>query len=172
MALGSRIGPFILEAIRSMRFASSPLIVSFLHKYDRIPDEDRDRVPLEAIALAAKIDVRHFWGELMLAIRERSVSAVKAITIASHPAVMKKRIEFAMTPGGTRDRDALDTMLGALPSPKGPTFINKVFTTKDADETKQEVEEFVDDLDFMFPNAEVMQEKVTPMRQRLLDEGK
>lgn len=161
-------------AFKAMRFSRDPLIHAFLKKYDSIPLGDRDRVPIEAIAIAAKIDISHFWGELMLAIREHSVSAVKLIAVSSHPEVMKSRVEFAKLAGGTRDRDALDTMLGALPSPKGPTFIGKFFAgnSKDPDDIPEAPAELVDDLDYIFPDAEVMQERIQPMRQKLLETRK
>lgn len=160
-----------------MRFSQDPLIASFLDKYDSIPKRDRESLPIEAIAVAAGIDVRHLWGEIMLAIREQSVNAVKIIAVASHPDVIRKRVEFSMTPGGFRDRDALDTMLGALPSNKGTTFINKYFAGKDnppgePSEEPEEKEELVDDVDFIFPDAERLQERVHPLRQKLLESRK
>jgi len=157
-----------------MRFSSEPLIKAFLKKYDSMPKHDRARVRIEAVAIAAKIDVRHFWGELMLAIREQSVNAVKIIAVAAHPEIIKKRVEFAQTAGGFRDRDALDTMLGALPSPQGPTFINKFFAGKSGDEPEgpKPPERFEDDLDVIFPDVSAMQERVQPMRQKLLETRK
>lgn len=165
-------------AIRAMRFSQQQILTDFLVKYDSIPERDREQIPLEAIAISIGQDVRHLWGEIMLAIRESSVNAVKIIAVAAHPDVLKKRVEFAKTPGGYRDRDALDIMLGALPSPKGPTFIGKAFfgsTTPEPDdpdgaETPVQAapqEELVSDEDFVFPDCEVMQEKVQPMRKLL-----
>jgi hypothetical protein len=135
-------------------------------------------LPFEAVALAGGIDVQHLFGEILLAMREHSVNAVKFIAVATHPRVMKKRVEFAQTAGGTRDRDALDTMLGALPSNKGNTFINKFFAAgadpdeDDKPEPAPVVEELMDDANFVFPNAEDMQERLQPLRQKRLEAGK
>lgn len=161
-------------AIKAMRFAEGDFIGPFLDKYDSLPIRDRQSLSFEAIALAAQINIRHLWGEIMLAIREHSVNAVKIIAVAAHPDVVRRRVEYAQTPGGYRDRDALDTMLGALPSPKGPTFINKFFagSTQDPEAEKEAPEELVDDLDFVFPDASEMQERVQPMRQKLLEARK
>lgn len=128
---------------------------------------------IEAVALAAKVDIPALLGEILLAMREQSVNTVKLIAIASHPETILKRVEYAKTPGGYRDRDALDTMLGALPSPKGPTFINKFFAggQQDDAEPKEAPEELVEDVDFVFPDVSVMQEKVQPMRQKMLKAG-
>lgn len=160
------------KALKAMRFADSELIRTFLEKYDSISPRDREKLSLEAIALAAKVNVRHLWGEIMLAMREHSVNSVKVIAIASHPEVIQKRVEFAMTPAGVRDRDALDIMLGALPSPKGPTFINKFFAggshVEQEEESQNESVELSEDLEYVFPDSSAMQEKVHPMRQKLL----
>lgn len=162
-------------ALKAMRFSQSPLIQAFLSKYDSLPTRDRERVPIEAVALAADIDIRHLWGEIMLAVREHSVSAVKVIALAAHPDVITKRVEFAKTPGGYRDRDALDTMLGALPKPGGATFIDKIFVTrpdekkeKDEDDEPESNEGTVDDLDYIFPDASEVQERIQTARQKLL----
>jgi hypothetical protein len=161
------------KALKAMRMSESPLIQSFLEKYNSISPTDREKCSLEAIALSAKIDVRHLWGEIMLAMREHSVNSVKVIAIANHPDVIHKRVEFAKLPGGTRDRDALDIMLGALPSPKGPTFINKFFAggssapDEETDNKSPQVE-LVDDLDYVFPDASAMQDRAQPIRQKAL----
>lgn len=165
----------IKMALSALRFSSDPAVEKFLAKYDSIPDRDRKSLPLEAIALAADVDIRALLGEIMLAVREHSVSRVKMIAIASHPEVIKRRVEFAQLPGGFRDRDALDTMLGALPRPNAATFIDKVFFGKpeptNQETTKDPGEELASDEDYIFPDASEIQERIQPMRQRML-EGK
>lgn len=169
----------ITLALRAMRFSSSELIISFLEKYDSVPERDREELSIEAIALSAGINIQHLWGEMMLAIREHSVSSVKVIALAAHPEVIAKRVEYAKTPGGYRDRDALDTMLGALPKPGGATFIDKIFVTRpnaekqasDEEEEEQQVEATVDDLDYIFPDASEVQEQVQKIKQKMLPSG-
>jgi hypothetical protein len=102
------------KAKHSRRCASRKLSASGSSSPSTIPSpRDREKLSIEAIALAAKLDIRHLWGEIMLAMREHSVNSVKVIAVANHPEVIKRRVEFAQLPGGFRDRDALDTMLGA-----------------------------------------------------------
>jgi hypothetical protein len=169
----------ITLAIRAMRLSQQELIVRFLEKYDAIPDRDLESTPIEAIAIACNIDIRHLWGEIMLAMRESSVNSVKIIAVAAHPEIMKKRVEYAQTPGGYRDRDALDTMLGALPSPKGPTFIGKYFASSNPEPEDAGVktapiapaEELVSDENFIFPDCEVIQEKLQPLRKLLQEKS-
>jgi len=156
-----------------MRFSQSDMIETWFHRYDRLSERERQVARIiEIVALSLGQNVTHLWGEIMLAIRERSVQMVKAIAVSNHPRMMKKRIEFAQLPGGYRDRDALDTMLGALPSNKGTTFIQRAFFTNPEgpkDEEPEPREEVAEDLDFIFPEAQLVQEKLVPVRQRLLD---
>jgi len=179
----TRITPLLRElpgglklAFTAMRFSKDPLIKVFLEKYDSIPKGDRRRrLSVEAIALAAKVDPVHLLGEIMLAVREHDNVKFKLFAVSRHSEIIKHRFAIAATPGGYRDRDAIDMMLGALPSPKGPTFISKYFAggAKDADEPKDvPAEELVDDLDFVFPDASEMQERVQPIRQKLLETRK
>ena len=163
-----KISPILREiqggkqlALKAMRFSETECIQKFLEKYDSISARDREKLSIEAIALAAKLDIRHLWGEIMLAMREHSVNAVKVIAVGSHPAMIKKQVEFAMTPGGSRDREALNIMLGASPSPKGPTFINKFFAGgRDQDDSKEDpAEELVGDVEYIFPDSSQMQER-------------
>lgn len=168
-------------ALKAMRFSQQELIIQFLDKYDSISERDREGLTFEEIAISAQVDPRHLLGEIMLAMREDSVNTVKLIAVAAHPEIMRKRVEFAQQPGGFRDRDALDTMLGALPSTKGATFIGKQYfgtATPEPDNPEGPVapivaaEELVSDVDYIFPDCEVMQEKVQGMRQKLLEAKK
>ena len=164
------------RAIDAMRFSDQPLVEQFLAKYDSIPDRDRKSLTFTAIALAAEINVRHLLGEMLLAIREHSVSRVKFIAITAHPDVTRSRVKFAQEVGGFRDRDALDTMLGALPKGTGISIMNKIFTgteEKPPEEAEESapIQELEDDVDIVFPDVSKMEDRVQPMRQRLL-EGK
>src|SRR5208282_2911307 len=162
-------------AIGALRFSQNDAVKEFLKKYDSIPERDRKSTPIEAIAIAVQVDIRLLLGEIMLAVRENSVSRVKMIAIASHPEVTRSRVRFAKEVGGYRDRDALDTMLGALPKPNAATFIDKVIFGNPETESKdavEEVDESVANEDFMFPDASQIQERIQPMRQRVLAAGK
>src|SRR5262249_12122686 len=162
----------VTAALEAMRFSDGECIQAFLEKYDRIAERDREceRI-IETVALAADLDISHLWGEIMLAMREFSVAKVKVLAVEAHPEVMKKRIEFAKERGGSRDRDALDLILGALPKSSPSQFIDKVFIgAPPPDEEPEEKPkhqgqaELVDDIDFVFPDSEAMQEKLVGVR--------
>ncbi len=157
-------------AINTLRFSQNDAVKAFLQKYDSISEHDRRKLPLEAISIAAEVDIRMLLGEIIISQREHSVSRVKLIAVSNHPDVIKSRIKFAKLPGGVRDRDALDTMLGALPKSNAATFIDKVFFGKPEAEKKDEPEdENTSDEDFIFPDASEIQERIQPMRQRMLE---
>lgn len=94
------------------------------------------------------------------------------LAMAEHPNVLKKRIEFAKEKSGTRDRDALDTAVGFLPSPKG-TSIN-IFGGGGAQPEKQEGEEdptaVAPDVDAVFPMITAKQPDWQAQRQRVLQD--
>lgn len=166
-----------------MRFASDdPDIGAFLEAYDAIPEGDRKSIPWEAVAMSANINVKHLLGAVQIAAQTHSVNTVKIIATTGHPKIMKARIRFGQLAGGGKDRDAIDTGLGFLPSPKGPTFIGKAIfggaantaagKTDDDDDDEGEVAMFDSkdgDLDALFPPSNAMQEKLIPIRQKLLE---
>jgi hypothetical protein len=159
-----------------MRFApQNEAINAFLKKYDSIPPSDRERLPWEAIALSAAIDINQLLGSIMFAIQSQTANTVKLIAMTSQPLVTRARVRYAQLPSGDRDRTALDTAYGFLPSPKGPTFIGKaVFGAQSAkndnDDAIDAQETFGedDDLDDLFPSCAAMQERLLPIRQRQL----
>jgi hypothetical protein len=161
--------------LNAMRFsAADESIAAFLKKYDAIPAGDRGHVPWEAIALSAKIDLQRLTGAILFAMQAASVNTVKVIALSAHPLIMQKTIEFAQMPGGIKDRNTMHQALGFLPSPKGPTFIGKaVFGPGSSKETEGPVDATVfdgdDDIDELFPAPSDMQEKLVPIRQRLLE---
>lgn len=168
----------------SMRFsADDPSIGAFLEKYDSIPVGDRERVSWEAIALAAGLDSRVLLGSIMLALQSQAVNTVKIIAMTNHPKITAARVKYGLLPSGEKDRTALDTAMGFLPSPKGPTFIGKAIfgsgnqtmnaqgAGKGDDDEDGAVINADDepDLDNLFPPANDMQQKLIPIRQKMLE---
>jgi hypothetical protein len=158
----------INQVMTAMRLSPDDVISAFLKKYDAIPSGDREALPLEAVALAAEIDISHLLGSIMIALERQAVNAVKIIAVTGHPKITQARVAYGQLPWGDKDRTALDTAMGFLPSPKGPTFIGKAVFGGKADDDDDDDDP---DLDKLFPPANAMQEKLTPIRQRLLTEG-
>lgn len=165
----------------AMRFSvNDESIYAFLNVYDALPEGDKNSIPWEAVAIKAGLDMRNLLGAIMFAVSESSVSTVKIIALTSHPVIMKKTAEFAQLPGGERDRTSIHQALGFLPSPKGPTFIGKaVFGPgggsgassggDDEDDDKPTTSFSTDDTyDQLFPSTNTIQQKLVPIRQKLL----
>ena len=101
----------VLEA---MRLSEDAVVQCFLAKRASLGVWARENTCWEAIALAAGIDLVHLLGAALLAWREHTIMAGKLIAMSQCPELVKKRIEYAKVPGGWRDRDALDKLLGLL----------------------------------------------------------
>lgn len=187
MAAAPRISPLLRQAeggieqvLMAMRFAPDPVTAAFLEKYDALPVGDREHLPLEAIALAAGVELPHLLGSILVALQAQSVNTVKIIALTAHPKITAARVRFGQHALGERDRTALDTALGLLPSPKGPTFIGKAIfgagqgvmeQTRGGSED-EEAGGDSPDMDRLFPPANDMQQKLTPIRQeRMLPSG-
>lgn len=166
--------------LAAMRFASqNETIRIFLQKYDSIPSGDREKLPWEAIVIAAELESDTFFGAASFAVANYASNKSKIILSSSHPKVTQARVAFALLPGGEKDRFAIDTMVGALPSPKGPTFIGKAIfggasqtaNEKDDDDSTPQEGVFVDtdNLDSLFPPSADMQEKLIAVRQKMLE---
>jgi hypothetical protein len=168
----------------AMRHSSDPSIMLFLEKYDSIPSGDREKLPWEAIALAAEVNLQQLGWAAISAVEQYSAGVTKMMLVSSQPKIMKARIKYGLLPSGEKDRTAAQTASGVLPSPKGPTFIGKaVFGSgkqtmsaqgaggdEDEDGPSVEGEDF--DLDQLFPSSNDIQQKLIPIRQRMLEDGK
>lgn len=170
--------------ITAMRFATNDLeINSFLKVYDSIPLNDRPYVPWEAIMIAAQVNVGYFLNAVHVAAAQYFGNISKILMISNHPQITKSRIEYGLMPAGDKDRNAIDIMVGAMPSAKGPTFIGKaVFgsssSSNESDDDDEDDTEPVkifgvdSDTNEIFPPAHLMQDKLQPIRQKQLDAPK
>lgn len=184
LALAPQITPLLKQAagglqqvITALRFSADALALAFLEKYDSIPTGDREYLSIESIALAAQIDITHLLGSIMVSLQQHAVNATRIIAMTNHPKITEARVAYGMLPLGERDRTALDTAMGFLPSPKGPTFIGKAIfgsgkNTMDQQRSDEDDDPGDDgdgpDLDKLFPPANTMQNKLTAIRQRAL----
>jgi len=167
-------------ALEAMRFSTSDQeISSFLKVYDKVPIGDRGRLPWEAIIIKAKVNPVYLLGAIQLAVQTYCWNKSRFIAVSNHPDVTQARVDFGLgLVGAEKDRMALDIMVGAQQSPKGPTFIGKqvaVFgaggQAKESDDGKTVEAEYTssDEFDNLFPSPNEVQEKLVPIRQRLLE---
>jgi len=98
----------------AMRLSQDAVVECFLAKHDSLGVWARENTPWEAIGLAAGIDLMHLVGAALLVWREHTMTVGKLIAICHAPELMRKQIEYAMLPGGWRDREAIHKLLGFL----------------------------------------------------------
>lgn len=169
--------------MQAMRMATDDLVIrEFLMKYDSLSSDDQKRVPWEAIVIAAKLDFRVFTGSVIFALQNWSVNAVKIVALSAHPEVMQKTAEYALLPSGEKDRQTIHQGLGFIKSPQGPTFIGKQVIGGSSSRTDEDDDDAGklegptvgfgadDDLDKIFPPANLIQDKLIHLRQKMLPE--
>lgn len=167
--------------LNAIRFSpDKPEIASFLAAYDSLPKGDKERLPWEAIALSAEINVDHLLGAITAAVYKHSANRSRLIIGMGHPLSVAARVKYAQLPSGEKDRNALDIMLGAMPQKKGMTIINKMggSYSSDKDDDDEDDDDAVEgemftpdhDLEMMFPSSEKIQEKLLAIRQKMLTE--
>ena len=101
-------------ALQAMRFSEDPTVECFLAKRASLGVWARENTCIEAIALGAGVDLLHLLGAAFLAQREQTTTVGRFSVMCQYPDVVKKQIEYAKLPGGWRDRDAIDRLLGLL----------------------------------------------------------
>lgn len=161
----------IKAAIQALRFSPDPTAVQFLSKYDSLGPSIRDNAPIEAVALAAKVDIPALLGVAILALQNYSANQVKILAVSNHPGVLRDTLRYAKLPRGTKDREHIHQALGFLPTSKPPSFIGKVFINAGEQPNEPEPEEIAEnDLENIFPDLSQVQTKLQPIRQKLLEE--
>ena len=171
-------------ALEAMRFSMEDTeIKAFMRVYDKMDTGGRDGVPWEAIAIAARVNPKHLIGAIQLAVQTHCWNRSRFIAVSNHPEITKARVKYGKMASGEKDRTALDIALGIMQSPKGPTFIGTqqvaVFggrgkqASKDDDAEDGKIIEAQmsnsDGFDDLFPSPNDIQEKLVPIRQRLLE---
>jgi hypothetical protein len=161
----------LAEILSALRFSEDAQIKAFLTKYDSLSKHDRPLLRWEGIALAAGVDPLHFLGAAMVALQNLSANTVKLMALSNHPSVMQKRIAFALEKDGVRDRDALQTGLGFLPTRKGTTLIiNPLQGMRQHDDDEDEDEEDEDEvLKRIFPELVDTQQRLLPRKARVIE---
>lgn len=159
--------------LTALRFSQDAQVRLFLEKWDSLSAHDQRVLSWEAVALAASVSPPYLLGMALFALQQHSANRVKIMALSRHPEVMQKRIEFALRPQGEKDRSAIQTALGFLPSHKGSTFVINPLPDhpRQGDEDEEEDDEESDQLNRIFPQLTVTQEKLLPIKARRLDAG-
>jgi hypothetical protein len=167
-------------ALEAMRYSMEDAeIKAFIKMYDKIPIGDRDCLSWEAISIAAKVNPKHLLGSIRLSIENHCMNRSRFIAVSNHPAITKARVDFGKEHAAAdKDRMALDIQVGALQGPKSPTInVNQQVASfpgrmaKGEDDGKTVDAEYTtnNDFDDLFPPPNEIQDKLVPIRQRLLE---
>lgn len=80
-------------------------------------------VPIEAFCVAVGVSPLRVIELLVAAVVRQGAQASSIIAAVSHPRVVQKTVEMALTDDGIDDRDTLHRAVSFLPTPKGNTTI-------------------------------------------------
>lgn len=75
---------------------------------------ERKAITIDHLILAANADVHHVWGVIQEELSRASESKAKLLAYTNAPDVTRKAVEFALMPGGHRDRALLLRLVGAV----------------------------------------------------------
>lgn len=87
--------------------------------YYSLPRDHRDLVPIEGYCVAAVAPPSDVLETIVRTIATVSRQRSIAIASSSHPAIVEKTVEMALTDEGIEDRTTIHKAVGFLPTPKG-----------------------------------------------------
>lgn len=129
-----RITPELRRIARALESASSnaprdpyyylaasdaPEARAILTQREKLSPPHRKLIPIEAFCLAASISPLRILEIITATAVRLGAQASTIIAAVSHPRVVEKTVEMALTDGGESDRTTLHKATGFLPTPKG-----------------------------------------------------
>jgi hypothetical protein len=122
----------------------------FVQKYDEIRPRDRRYVRWEEIAFACNLDPYRLLEVAVSVLVKNGETVGQIISATSHPMVVRKSVEMALTDGGFKDRRSLLSARGFLPVPRSATIFNRVevanFNQQNGPQSDAKLPEMEDDL--------------------------
>jgi hypothetical protein len=120
------------RAIETLKFSKNPDAQKLLQFCEKLSWGTRDKIPIEALCLAAEVDPTTIAGALVLAARDVSRLESSLITLDKHPDVVRATAFYAGTADGSKDREMFHkaAVVGWLPTPKGSSINVNVFDPK------------------------------------------
>jgi len=102
-----------------LQASDSPDARLVLDAYYSISQEHRRALPLEAFCLAAGVPTTRIFEVIVGTAVRLGARTSTVLAAVSHPAVVRKTIEMALTDDGIADRMVLHKAVNFVPSPKG-----------------------------------------------------
>lgn len=103
--------------------SDDPDIVKLLAARRSVPPSTARLLPIEAFCAASGVSPLRVIEVLVAAVVRQGAQASTIIAAVSHPRVVQKTVEMALTDDGTEDRATLHKAVNFLPTPKGNTTI-------------------------------------------------
>lgn len=161
------------RAIETLKFSSNPsarVLLEFCNKFS--PDKIT-QIPIEALCLAAKVEVATIAGALVMSARDVSKMKSALITFKEHPDVVQATADVAKTRDtfASKDREMFHKAVGWLPTPKGSSVNVNVFDPKQVS-SEDEDDDGIPSLEAVFDNDTREIENWGDARRKLLEAGK
>jgi hypothetical protein len=124
------VGISLERMIEMMRWAreSDPRVAQFLDTWDALdPCERQVRGTVETVRQRVGLKLLDLIGIVVDVMCRLAMYQAQIIAAASHPLVVEKTVERALTDKGIGDRMALHKATGFLPTPKGSQTIFSIF---------------------------------------------
>lgn len=93
--------------------------IKIVDLYYSLPKNQRDLAPIEAYCLSIGADSSEILELITRTVARVTRQTSAIIAAVSHPMVVDKTVEMALTDEGIEDRNTLHKAVGFLPSPKG-----------------------------------------------------
>ncbi len=136
------MGISIEKFIEMMRWAkdSDPRVARFLDAWDALgASEQRARRTADAVREQVGLAPPELLGFVADAAFRASMCMALIIAAGSHPRVVEKTVERALTDEGIADRITLHKITGALPTPKGSQTTFTIMQNAQANQTARSI---------------------------------
>lgn len=113
------------DVISYLQSSSAPEARKVLEQYNSLSTDLRGLVSIEALCVMAEVSTLLLLEIIVSACVRMGATVSTVIGAVSHPKVVEKTVEMALTDSGIEDRTILHRATGFLPAPKGAqTTIN------------------------------------------------
>lgn len=99
--------------------SGDPDAAKVLEAYNSVRYVDKRNLPIEAFCHAAGVSTYRVLELITAAVVRTGAQASTIIASVSHPYIVEKSVEMALTDDGFEDRQLLHKAVGFLPTPKG-----------------------------------------------------
>ena len=160
------------RAIETLKFSKHPDAIQLLQFCEKLNWSTREKIPIEALCLAAKVDATTVAGALVMAARDVSRLESSLITLREHPEVVQATADFAKVSAlNSKDREMFHKAATWLPSPKGSTINVNTFGSAPV-ATEEDDEDGAPSMEGVFGSDPMELERWGEDRRKLLEAGK